>query len=186
MWCMHLVTSLNRAILTLVSSVTRHISLDSNMRNDVLRYNLVEGGVGRVPDDDDDRVVTLDKTGYWSDILKKQFSVHKGNVTCDHYTNVRITPDDGQQRILVLDSIMMPESWIYGCLQTEVVKNTRVCTEAQMMTSKSDHLPGYHGERKVAILEMQELDDKGYSHIVLHTPADSHPSQVRQFTPNLL
>ena len=178
-------TSLNRAILTLVSSVTRHISLDSNMRNDVLRYNLVEGGVGRVPDDDDDRVVSLDKTGYCSDILKKQFSVHKGNVTCDHYTNVRITPDDGQQRILVLDSIMMPESWIYGCLQTEVVKNTRVCTEAQMMTSKSDHLPGYHGERKVAVLEMQELDDKGYSHIVLHTPADSHPSQVRQFTPSL-
>ena len=70
---------MNQALVTMISSVTRHISQDTRMRTSVARYNLVRGGTGRVPDtEDDDRIVNFDKTGYWSDILKRQF--RKGSI----------------------------------------------------------------------------------------------------------
>ena len=90
-WCREMVSRVNRALVTTVSGVTRHVSLDTRMRNTVLRYNILEGGVGRAPEPEDDltKTITFDRTGYWADILKRQFSVSKGNVTCDHFTSVR-------------------------------------------------------------------------------------------------
>ena len=45
-------------------------------------------------------------------------------------------------------------------------------------TGKSVQLPGHHGDRRVATLDMTELDDVGYTHVIVHTPADSGPSHI--------
>ena len=174
-WCLEMVTRVNRALVTTVSGVTRHVSLDTRMRNGVLRYNILEGGVGRVPEPEEDltRTITFDKTGYWADILKRQFSVAKGNVTCDHFTSVRVAGAG----VLVVESVNLPYDWVFGCLESVVVKNTRMCGTAQSLARYTSLLPGE--ERRLARLDMEEMGEiLGYSHIVLYTPADSPPSQV--------
>ena len=174
-WCQEMVSRVNRALVTTVSGVTRHVSLDTRMRNGVLRYNILEGGVGRVPEPEDDltKTITFDKTGYWADILKRQFSVAKGNVTCDHFTSVRVAGAG----VLVVESVHLPYDWVFGCLESVVVKNTRMCGTAQSLARYTSILPGE--ERRLARLDMEEMGEiLGYSHIVLYTPADSPPSQV--------
>ena len=175
LWCEEMVARVNRALVTTVSGVTRHVSLDTRMRNGVLRFNILEGGEGRVPEPEDDltRTITLDKTGYWADILKRQFSVAKGNVTCDHYTSVRVAGAG----LMVVDSLNLPYDWVFGCLESVVVKNTRMCGVAQSLARFTSLLPGE--ERRLARLDMEEMGEVlGYTHIVLYTPADSPPSQV--------
>ena len=61
-------------------------------------------------------------------------SVTKGNVTCDHYTSLKVISDDTQSRSVMLDTMGLSHHWLYGCLETGVVKNTRVCSEAQCLT----------------------------------------------------
>ena len=179
-WCTDLVSNINRALVTLVSGVTKHISLDRSMRNSVLMFNIVTGGFGRPHDIiENGQSVTFAKTGYWSDILKRQFSVHKGNVTCDHFTSIKMTDDGDQERMLVLDSNHLDPSWLYGCVTTQVVKNTRMCSLAETI-GHSVQLPGHKGSRRVAMLDLRQIwEDHGYSHIVVHTPANNPPSQVQ-------
>ena len=103
--------------------------------------------------------VRFDRAGYWADVLKRQFSVHKGAVTCDHYTSVRLGGDSGagDTRIMVETAGIEGQAGLYGCLATQVlsntygyalltadkvVRNTRVCSEARAVTGSSRVLPG--------------------------------------------
>ena len=177
-WCQDMVTRINRALINIVSGVTKHISVDTVMRNQVLSYNIVDGGHGKPPVyNDDERLVSLDKAGYWSDILKKQFTVSKGNVTCDHFTSVRI---HGQQGSVLVETTHLTRDWIYGCVSTEVVKYTRVCSQAERLSSSTGLVPGsVTGERRVALLELEDLlETHGYSHLIIHTPAHTPPSII--------
>ena len=181
LWCRAIMDQINVALVTMVSPITRQISLDPGLRTEVLQYNLVQGvGAGKPPSlADPDSVISLEKTGYWSDILKRQFSVHKGNVTCDHYTSIRVTSEDSRHRRLFLQSYNLSPNWLSGCLETEVHKNTRVCSLAQSLATRSITLPGLGDRRKVANIDLTEMwEDLGFSHILVHTPADSPPSLV--------
>ena len=100
----------------------------------------------------------FDRAGYWADVLKRQFSVHKGAVTCDHYTSVRLGGDSGagDTRIMVETAGIEGQAALYGCLATQVlntygyvvltmykvVRNTRVCSEARAVSGSSRVLPG--------------------------------------------
>ena len=103
--------------------------------------------------------VRFDRAGYWADVLKRQFSVHKGAVTCDHYTSVRLGGDSGagDTRIMVETAGIEGQAALYGCLATQVlsntycyvvliagkvVRNTRVCSEARAVAGSSRVLPG--------------------------------------------
>ena len=102
--------------------------------------------------------VRFDRAGYWADVLKRQFSVHKGAVTCDHYTSVRLGGDSGagDTRIMVETAGIEGQAGLYGCLATQVlntygyvvltmykvVRNTRVCSEARAVSGSSRVLPG--------------------------------------------
>ena len=103
--------------------------------------------------------VRFDRAGYWADVLKRQFSVHKGAVTCDHYTSVRLGGDSGagDTRIMVETAGIEGQAGLYGCLATQVlsntysyalltadkvVRNTRVCSEARAVSGSSRTLPG--------------------------------------------
>ena len=105
--------------------------------------------------------VRFDRAGYWADVLKRQFSVHKGAVTCDHYTSVRLGGDSGagDTLLMVETAGMEGQAGLYGCLATQVlgnthcyvvlvltadkvVRNTRVCSEARAVTGSSRVLPG--------------------------------------------
>ena len=179
LWCRAMVEQINVALLTLVSPLTRQVSLDPQLRTEVLQYNLVQGvGAGKPPSlADPDSVVALEKTGYWSDILKRQFSVYKGNVTCDHYTSIRVSSEDSRHRRLFLQSYNLSPNWLSGCLETAVHKNTRVCSLAQSLGRRSTTLPGQGDRRKVANIDLTEMwEELGFSHILVHTPADSPPS----------
>ena len=68
----------------------------------------------------------FDRAGYWADVLKRQFSVHKGAVTCDHYTSVRLGGDQGagDTRIMVETAGIEGQAGLYGCLATQVMSNT--------------------------------------------------------------
>lgn len=78
---------------------------------------------------------------------------------------------------MVVESVNLPYDWVFGCLETVVVKNTRMCATAQSVARYTGLLPGE--ERRVARLDMEEMGETlGYSHMVLYTPADSPPSQV--------
>ena len=181
LWCRALMDQINLALLTMVSPVTKQISLDPQLRSEVLQYNLVQGvGAGKPPSlADPDSVIALEKTAYWSDILKRQFSVHKGNVTCDHYTSIRVSPEDSRHRRLFLQTFNLEPNWLSGCLETEVHKNTRVCSQAQSLARRTVTLPGLGDRRKVANIDLTEMwEDLGFSHILVHTPADSPPSLV--------
>ena len=181
LWCRAMMDQINVALLTLVSPVTKQISLDPQLRTEVLQYNLVQGvGAGKPPSlADPDSVIALDKSGYWSDILKRQFSVYKGNVTCDHYTSIRVSSEDSRPRRLFLQSYNLSPNWLSGCLETAVHKNTRVCSQAQSLGRRSLTLPGQGDRRKVANIDLTEMwEELGFSHILVHTPADSPPSLV--------
>ena len=180
-WCRTVVDNLNRALLSLVSGVTRQVSLDPELRSEVLHYNLVQGvGAGKPPSlADEDSIIVLGKTGYWSDVLKRQFSVHKGNVTCDHYTSIRLSSEESRQRMLMVQSFNLSANWLSGCLETAVHKNTRVCSQAQSLARRSVTIPGLGDRRKVAHIDMTEMtEERGFTHILVHTPADSPPSLV--------
>ena len=181
LWCRAIMDQINVALVTMVSPITKQISLDPGLRTEVLKYNLVQGvGAGKPPSlAEPDSVIALEKTGYWSDILKRQFSVHKGNVTCDHYTSIRVTSEDSRHRRLFLQSYNLSPNWLSGCLETEVHKNTRVCSLAQSLATRSLTLPGLGDRRKVANIDLTEMwEELGFSHILVHTPADSPPSLV--------
>ena len=180
-WCRTVLDNINIALVSLVSGVTKQVSLDPEVRREVLHYNLVQGlGAGKPPAlADEDTVIVLEKTGYWSDILKRQFSVQKGNVTCDHYTSIRLNPEDSRQKMLLVQSYNLSANWLSGCLETAVHKNTRVCSQVQSLATRSITLPGLGDRRRVAKIDLTEMsEEKGFSHIVIHTPADSPPSLV--------
>ena len=103
--------------------------------------------------------VRFDRAGYWADVLKRQFSVHKGAVTCDHYTSVRLGGDSGagDTLLMVETAGIEGQAGLYGCLATQVlgnnycyvvliaskvVRNTRVCSEARAVAGSSRVLPG--------------------------------------------
>ena len=144
-----------------------------------MTHHLVDGGTEEFQSSETlETTVQPDKNGYWSDILKRQFTVVKGNVTCDHYMMIKLATDDPKQRFLTLDAVRMEgDSWVFGCRETVVHRNTRVCTEGENLSMKSLVLPGKR--RKALHLDLLELrKTEGFSHVVLHSPGGSEGTKV--------
>lgn len=89
----------------------------------------------------------FDKDGYWSDILKRQFTFTRGNVTCNTYVMVKLL-DDPKHRYLTLDAVNMDnDNWVFGCKATKVYKNTRICESGDNLSGQADVMPS-NGLRK--------------------------------------
>ena len=78
----------------------------------------------------------FDINGYWSDVIKRQFTFTKGNATCNHYVMVKVNADVNH-RSLTLDAVRMDaEDWVFGCKETRIYKNTLVCDEGDNLSGK--------------------------------------------------
>ena len=179
-WCKQLVLSLNRALFDMITPVSRQITTDKTLRDTILHYHLVHRPWGKHYDPADWRsgLTSMDKTGYWSDILPRQFTLERGNVTRDHYNMIKVVGDDVNQRMLTLDAAHMEaDHWVYGCKRTELVRNSRVCVESESLSSGSMILPS-RGKRKMIQLDMMEMEEAGYSHIVVNIPKNSDNSRI--------
>ena len=180
-WCKQVVLTLNRVLFDLITPVTKQITSDKTLRDNILHYHLIHRPWGKKynPDDWRSGLVTMDKGGYWSDILPRQFTLDRGNVTRDHYNMIKIVPDDINQRVLTVDAVHMEaDHWVYGCKKTELHRNSRVCVESESLSSSSVILPS-KGKRKMIQLDLWEMQEKhGYSHIVVNIPKDSEQSKI--------
>ena len=179
-WCKQLVQSLNRALFDMVTPVTKQITGDKTLRDKILNYHLVHRPWGKKydPEDWSAGLVTMDKAGYWADILPNQFTLDRGSVTRDHYNMIKINPGDISVRKLTLDAVNMEaDHWVYGCKRTENHRNSRVCVESESLSAESTMLPS-RGKRKMIQLDMMEMDTRGFSHIVVNIPKDSDKSKV--------
>eukprot|EP00090_Calanus_glacialis_P013911 TRINITY_DN2253_c0_g1_i7.p1 TRINITY_DN2253_c0_g1~~TRINITY_DN2253_c0_g1_i7.p1 ORF type:complete len:1052 (-),score=349.76 TRINITY_DN2253_c0_g1_i7:167-3322(-) len=180
-WCKQLVLTINRALFDMIGPITKQITIDKKLRKDIFQYHLVHRSGGKDYDADNLHPATMvfDKNGYWSDILKRQFTFSKGNVTCNHYSMIKIAIDDPRQRFLTLDAVRMSaDDWVFGCKETKVHKNTRVCEVGENLSSKSSIIPS-KGKRKVIHLDLLEMKQKfGYTHIVVHTPVYTEDTRV--------
>jgi len=180
-WCKQLVLTLNRALFDMIGPITKQITMDKKLRKDVFQYHLVQRSAGKEynPEKLHPPTMTFDKNGYWSDILKRQFTFSKGNVTCNHYSMIKIAIDDPNQRFLTLDAVRMSaDDWVFGCKETKVHKNTRVCEVGENLSKSSAIIPS-KGKRKAIHLDLLEMREKhGYSHIVVHTPVYTEDTRV--------
>jgi glycosylphosphatidylinositol deacylase len=180
-WCKQLVLTLNRALFDMIGPLTKQISMDKKLRKDILHYHLVHRSAGKEyqPEKLHPPSITFDKNGYWSDILKRQFTFSKGNVTCNHYSMIKIAIDEPNQRFLTLDAVHMDaDDWVFGCKETKVHKNTRVCEVGENLSKHSAIIPS-KGKHKAIHLDLVEVKQKhGYSHIVVHTPVYTEGTTV--------
>eukprot|EP00092_Neocalanus_flemingeri_P010254 GFUD01011050.1.p1 GENE.GFUD01011050.1~~GFUD01011050.1.p1 ORF type:complete len:1057 (+),score=343.38 GFUD01011050.1:48-3218(+) len=180
-WCKQLVLSINRALFDMIGPISKQITMNNKLRKDIFHYHLLHpsGGKEYDPDNLHPATMTFDMNGYWSDILKRQFTFSKGNVTCNHYSMIKIAIDDPKQRFLTLDAVRMSaDDWVFGCKVTKVHKNTRVCEEGENLSSKTSIIPS-KGKRKAIHLDLLEMKQKfGYTHIVVHTPVYTEDTRV--------
>ena len=176
-WCKQLVHALNSALFDMIGPVTKQISPSSRMRKEVLEHYLVTGSGGLAYSEDrHPATVDLDKNGYWSDILKRQFTVTKGNITCDHYMLVKLDTENPQQRELTIDAVKLDgDDWVFGCKETVVHRNTRVCLQGENLSDKSIVLPGKKNRRALH-LDLMEAR-RSYTHLVVMAPAGSEGSR---------
>ena len=178
-WCKQLVMTINRALFDMIGPVSKQITASPTLRSNVLKHYLVQGS-GGLPYSEDrhPQTVELDKNGYWSDILKRQFTVTKGNLTTDHYMMIKLATDDPKQQHLTLDAVKMEaDDWVFGCKETIVHRNTRVCVNGENLSPQSVALPG----KKRKALHMNLLKtrrEQGYTHIVVAAPSGSQGSRV--------
>jgi len=181
-WCKQLVLAINRAMFDMVDPVTKQISSNPTLRKDILHYHLVHRSGGKKYKPSSVRhpeVMEMDANGFWTDMVKKQFIFDKKNTTCDQYVMVKIDNSDPSNRFLTLDAIKMDnDNWVYGCKSTKVYKNTRVCEEGENLSGLSTILPS-RGKRKAIHLNLMRLaQDRGFTHIVVRTPAKTEDTRV--------
>ena len=178
-WCKQLVLQLNRALFDMIGPVSKQITASPSVRRSVLHHHLLEGSGGQpYSEDRHPATVTMDKNGYWSDILKRQFTVTKGNITCEHYMMVKLNTDDAKQRFLTLEAVRMEsDDWVFGCKETVVHRNTRVCTQGDNLSARGLVLPG-KGHRRAVHVDLLEARRAGYTHVVVAAPAGSEDTRV--------
>ena len=180
-WCKQVVLSLNRALFDMIGPITKQITMDKKLRKDILQYHILRRSGGKKYDQESlhPLSVVFDKNGFWSNIMKRQFTFSKGDVTLNHYGMIKIAIDDPRQRFLTLDAVRMSaDDWVFGCKETVVHKNTRVCEVGDNLSGESSIIPS-KGKRKAIHLDLLELKEKhGYSHIVVHTPSYTEDTRV--------
>jgi len=180
-WCKQLVISLNRALFDMVGRINKQISMDNNLRRSIFNYHLYHRSGGKEYEDPDKMhpsPARFDTNGYWSDVLKRQFTFSKGNATCNHYVMIRVNADVNS-KFLTLDAVRMDnDNWVFGCKETRVYKNTRICDEGENLSGLSAIIPS-KGKRKAIQLDMHNLKTKyGYTHVVVHTPVNTQDTKV--------
>ncbi|XP_023347047.1 GPI inositol-deacylase [Eurytemora carolleeae] len=86
---------------------------------------------------------------------------------------------DVNNKFLTLDAVRMDnDDWVFGCKETRIYKNTRVCDEGDNLSGDSAIIPS-RGKRKSIQLDMHKLkENRGYSHIVVHTPVHTEDTKV--------
>ena len=179
-WCKQVVQSLNRALFDMITPVSKQITSDKTLRDKILHYHLIHRPWGKRydPEDWSSGLVTMDKGGYWADILPNQFTLDRGAVTRDHYNMIKISPEDINTRMLTLDAVNMEaDHWVYGCRRTDNYRNSRVCVESESLSAESVIMPS-RGKRKMIQLDLWEMDKKGFSHIVVNIPKNSDSSKI--------
>lgn len=179
-WCKQLILSLNRVMFDLISPLTKQITLNKPLRKEILNYHLLHRSAGKTFSKDSLHPVSMefDQNGYWSDILKKQFTFSKGNVTCNNYLMIKVT-EDHYINHLTLDVLKMDnDNWVFGCKSTKVYKNTKMCESGDNLSDQSYIIPS-KGKRKAIHLDLKEIKAKnGYSHIVIFTPVHTEDTTI--------
>ena len=174
-WCKQLVMAVNRALFDMLGPVSHQITPSSALRGEVLRHHLQVGGGDHV-EDRHPATVELDRDGYWSDVLKRQFTVTKGNITTDHFMLLKIATDDPKQQQATVESLGVGPNWVYGCKETVVHRNTRVCQQGDNLSPGTIVLPGKG--RQAVHVDLRNARRSGYTHLVAAAPAGSSATRV--------
>jgi len=182
-WCKQLVININRALFDMIDPTTKQITEDSSLRQRILEYHFLHRSGGKKFKEEFERhpaSLSLDKNGFWADMVKRQLSFSKANTTCDNYLLIKITPEDQRQRFLTVDAFKLDaDNWIFGCKQTKVVKNSRICEEAENLSGLSQILPSRGKRKAVTGLDLFKLrESQGFSHVILNTPAKTEDSTL--------
>eukprot|EP00095_Tigriopus_kingsejongensis_P011682 maker-scaffold59_size442576-snap-gene-3.32 protein:Tk11682 transcript:maker-scaffold59_size442576-snap-gene-3.32-mRNA-1 annotation:"gpi inositol-deacylase" len=173
-WCKQLVLALNRALFDGVDPARQQITRDAAKLRDVFQYHLLERSTGKRYQSETERftpTIQFDTNGFWSDHMKRQFSFEREFVESNTQIVVMTFEDDPRHRFLAVDATGIDyNDWIFGCKDTRVLKNTRVCDVGHNLSKLSQVVPS-NGKRKFAQLDMHELKKEfGYTHLVVHIP----------------
>jgi len=181
-WCKQLVLAITRALFDLVEPASGQVSEDLVYRSAVLRHHLKEPRVTskQYREREVGAAVVVDRDGYWADILKRQFTVEKGEVTCEQYSSWRVEEagSSSPHTKMTVEAVgLAGEDWLLGCRKAGTNRNTQVCLEAVSLADKAELLPG-RGKRRTATLDLPWLAQQGYSHVLVHTARGSKHSLV--------
>jgi len=179
-WCKQLALTINRALFDMIDLTSKQITIDNNLRKDILHYHLKDRSAGKKYQTGNLHPATIafDSTGHWSEIVKRQFTFSKGSVAGNLYSLIKIDIDDPNKRFLTLDAVRMSaDDWVFGCKETKLYKDSLVCEEGENLSSKSSIIPS-KGKRKAINLSMIKMKKLGYSHIVVHTPVYTEDTRV--------
>ena len=121
----------------------------------------------------------FDRDGFWTDVLKPQFTFSRQKVATNSYILIKAATDDPKQQMLAVDAVNLENAnWLFGCKETSVHKNSRVCDVGENLSEKLSSLAPSRGKRRVAHADLRKLAVRsGYTHLVVFVP--KHAEHVR-------
>ena len=131
---------------------TGQIGTDSKHRRDIFKYHLLDRRGGKKYRGDPPKTLKFDKDGFWVDALKPQFTFSRESVATDSYIMIKATTDDPtHDRVVAIDAVNLENAnWLFGCRDTKVYKNSRVCDGGENLSSKLSKLAPSRGKRRLA------------------------------------
>ena len=181
-WCKQLVLAINRALFDAVDRSTSLLTSDVDRLRDIFRYHLEERstfGKKYVPAGERfEPTVTFDKNGFWSDHMKRQFVFEREKVERDAHLNVMVFEDDPKHRLITIDAVNLKNNdWVFGCKDTLVHKNSKVCSEGINLSEQGRVIPGKR--RKMVTFDMHALHKEfGFTHVAVLIPKGSEHVRV--------
>eukprot|EP00094_Tigriopus_californicus_P008865 TCALIF_08546-PA protein Name:"Similar to PGAP1 GPI inositol-deacylase (Homo sapiens)" AED:0.00 eAED:0.00 QI:577/1/0.66/1/0.5/0.33/3/0/965 len=171
-WCKQLVLALNRALFDSVDQ-TKQITRDVAKIRNTFEYQLLDRSTGKHyqrPSELFVETIKFNRDGFWSDHMKRQFSFEREYVESNTHIVV-MTFDDPRHRFMTVDASGIDyNNWIFGCKDTAVHKNTRICDIGHNLSKQSKIVPS-QGKRKLAQFDMHQLKEEfGYTHVVVFIP----------------
>lgn len=179
-WCKQLVLALNRALFDSVDQ-TKQITKDVAEIRNIFKYQLLDRSTGKHYQKSAELFVEtmkFNRDGFWSDHMKRQFSLERDYIDSNTHIVV-MTFDDPRHRFMTVDATGIDyNNWIFGCKETTVYKNTRICEIGYNLSKHSKIVPS-NGKRKLAQFDMHKLKkDFGYTHVLVFIPKGKKNIQV--------
>jgi len=173
-WCRQLVMAVVRSLYDLVVPETRQLSADRALQLSVLRHHFVQRTHGKhYKNAFHPSTVPMDSNGDW-----KQYSLRQWTFTAEEagrptYLMIPLMNNPLYQRATLSTVNLASRDWLLACVASKMEKGVRMCAEGDNLSGLGEQAPSALGRRRTASLDLQQLREQGYTHLVVVVrPAD--------------